>query len=74
MYLILLSILIPILSGIFLLVRKDFSDRKHLTAAAAVGFILTGILVIAAITTAYGTRFVFGSDIDRVSLRGTFFF
>ena len=57
MYLILLSILIPILSGIFLLVRKEFSDRKHLTAAAAAGFILTGILVIAAITTAYGTSF-----------------
>lgn len=57
MYLILLSILAPILIGIFLLIRKEYTDRKYLIATAAGGFILTGALLLATVLTAYGTGF-----------------
>ena len=57
MYLILLSILAPILIGIYLLVRKEHSDRKYLLATAGIAFVLTGALVVAALATAYGTSF-----------------
>ena len=57
MYLILLSILAPILIGIYLLVRKGYSHRKYLLATAGIAFVLTGALVVAALTTAYGTSF-----------------
>lgn len=49
MYLILLSILAPVLSGIYLLVRKEYADRKRLLFAAGAAFLLTGSLVIAAL-------------------------
>lgn len=54
MYLILLSILIPIFSGIYLLVRKEYTQRKHLLTATGTGLILTGILVIITLTGAKG--------------------
>ena len=57
MYLILLSILAPVLIGIYLLVRKEHADRKHLLASAGIGLVLTGALVVAALITAYGTSF-----------------
>ena len=57
MYLILLSILAPVLTGIFLLIRKEYTDRRYLIATAAGGFILTGALLLAAVLTAYGTGF-----------------
>ena len=55
MYLILLSILAPILIGIYLLVRKDYSDRKPLLVTTSIAFMLTGALVVTALITAYGT-------------------
>ena len=57
MYLVLLSILAPILIGIYLLVRKEPSNRKYLLATAGITFILTGALVVAALVTSYGTSF-----------------
>lgn len=57
MYLILLSILAPILIGIYLLVRKEHSNRKYLLATAGIAFVLTGALVVAVLATAYGTSF-----------------
>lgn len=49
MYLILLSILVPVLSGIYLLVRKEYADRKRLLFVAGSCFILTGACVTAAL-------------------------
>ena len=57
MYLILLSILAPILIGIYLLVRREHSNRKKLLATVSVAFALTGALVVAALVTSYGTSF-----------------
>lgn len=57
MYLILLSILIPILTGVYLLVRKEYANRKHLLAVAGSGFVLTGILIICTIMSANNTSF-----------------
>ena len=57
MYLILLSILAPILIGIYLLIRKEYTNRKHLLLSAGIGFVLTGVLVSAALITAYGTSY-----------------
>ena len=57
MYLILLSILVPILIGIYLLVRKEHTDRKYLLITAGIGFVLTDVLVNAALITAYGTSY-----------------
>ena len=45
------------LIGIYLLVRKGYSYRKHLLATAGIAFVLTGALVVAALVTAYGTSF-----------------
>ncbi len=57
MYFILLSILIPILAGVYLLVRKEYTNRNHLLAAAGAGFVLTGILVICTLVLANDTSF-----------------
>ena len=57
MYLILLSILLPILIGIYLLIRKEYADRKYLLVTAGIAFVLTGALVVTALVTAYGTSF-----------------
>lgn len=57
MYLVLLSILAPILIGIYLLVRKEHSNRKYLLATAGIAFVLTGALVVAVLATSYGTSF-----------------
>lgn len=57
MYFILLSILIPILTGIYLLVRKEYTDRNHLLAVTGAGFILTGLSVICTIMLAGNTPF-----------------
>ena len=43
MYLILLSVFVPILMGILLLVRKEYADRRRLLAVTGVGFALTRI-------------------------------
>ena len=57
MYLILLSILAPILIGIYLLVRKEYTNRKHLLVTAGIAFVLTDVLVNASLITAYGTSY-----------------
>ena len=57
MYLILLSIMAPILIGIYLLVRKEHSDRKLLLVTVGIAFVLTGALVVAALVTSYGISF-----------------
>ncbi len=54
MYLILLSVLVPILTGICFLTRKEFSDRKRLLTAVGADLILTGALVTAALVMARG--------------------
>ena len=68
MYLILLSILVPILIGIYLLVRKEHSDRKYLLMIAGIAFVLTGALVVAALVTAYGTSFTLFPLTERLSI------
>ena len=57
MYLMLLSILAPILIGIYLLVRKEYLNRKHLLLSTGIGFVLTDVLVSAALITAYGKSY-----------------
>lgn len=57
MYLILISILMPILIGIYLLVRKEYTDRKTLLTVSGTGFVLTGVSVIAALSMANGSSF-----------------
>ena len=57
MYLMLLSILAPILIGIYLLIRKEYLNRKHLLLLAGIGFVLTDVLVSAALITAYGKSY-----------------
>ena len=68
MYLILLSILAPILIGIYLLVRKEHSDRKYLLATAGIAFVLTAALVVAALVTAYGASFTLFPLTDTLSI------
>lgn len=63
MYLILLSILIPILIGVFLLItnpadsEKENTGRRRLLLITSAGFLLTDAFTIAALLTAYGTSF-----------------
>lgn len=57
MYLILLSIFFPVLSGVYLLVRKEMAARRSLLITAGSCFIITGLLVITTLFTAYGTKF-----------------
>ena len=57
MYLIILSILVPVLFGIYLLVRKEYANRKYLLMTAGIAFVLTGALVVTALVTAYGISF-----------------
>lgn len=58
MYFILISILFPILAGIYLLVRKEFSTRKALLTIVGTGFVLTSMSVFAVLLNTYGTSFV----------------
>ena len=57
MYLILLSVFFPVLAGVYLLVRKEMTDRRHLLITAGICFAITGILVVATLLTQYGTDF-----------------
>ncbi len=57
MYFILIAILFPVLAGIYLLVRKEFHNRKALLLTAGAGFILTGVAVICVLTFSYGDSF-----------------
>ncbi len=57
MYLILLSIFIPILMGLYLLVRKEYASRGRLLATTCAGLVLTGALAVASFTAAYGSSF-----------------
>ena len=57
MYLILLSILAPMLIGIYLLVRKEHANRTHLLVTAGIGFVLTGVLVVVTLITEYKSSF-----------------
>ena len=58
MYLILLSIVFPVLAGVYLLVRKEMADRRHLLITAGICFAITGILVVATLLTQYGADFI----------------
>ena len=49
---IMLTIFVPVLWGLFLLLRPEFKNRKQLLAVTAIGLSVTGILACAAI--AYG--------------------
>ena len=68
MYLILLSILTPVLIGIYLLIRKEYTDRKHLLVSAGIGFVLTDILASAALITAYGASYTLFPLTDELSV------
>lgn len=57
MYLILLSIFFPVFAGIYLLIRKEMSDRRSLLITTGICFAITGILVVATLLTAHGTDF-----------------
>lgn len=71
MYLILLSILVPIAFGVGLLIKKDNTansvsnnkkadpeaKRKHLLLVTGIGYVVTGALVIAALITARNVSF-----------------
>ena len=57
MYLILLSILVPIAFGVGLLIKKDNAVRKHLLLVTGTAYVLTGALVIAALITARNVSF-----------------
>lgn len=52
MYLILLSILFPILTGAFLLISKEYTNRKHLLFTVGVSLLLTGAATVASLITA----------------------
>lgn len=49
MYYIILSIFFPILSGIYLLVRKEMEQRKDLLITAAVSFAITALFTVLAV-------------------------
>lgn len=57
MYFILLSVLVPILAGVYLLVRREFAERKSLLIVTACFLLLTGVSVVAALFAAYGDSF-----------------
>ena len=58
MYFILISILFPILAGVYLLVRKEFHNRRSLLTFVSAGLVLTGAAVLVTLSGAYGTSFV----------------
>lgn len=58
MYFILISILFPILAGVYLLVRKEFHNRRSLLTFVGAGLVLTGAAVLVTLSGAYGTSFV----------------
>ena len=49
MYYIILSIIFPVLSGVYLLVRKEMKNRKNLLITVGVSFMITVLLVILAL-------------------------
>lgn len=49
MYYIILSIFFPVLSGLYLLVRKEMKNRKNLLITVGVSFVITTVLVILAL-------------------------
>jgi multicomponent Na+:H+ antiporter subunit D len=57
MYLILLSIFFPILAGVYLLVRKEMTNRNNLLLTTGICLTVTAILVVASLATAYGASF-----------------
>ncbi len=58
MYFILISILFPILAGVYLLVRKEFHNRRSLLTFVGAGLVLTGAAVLVTLSGAYDTSFV----------------
>lgn len=58
MYFILISILFPILAGVYLLVRKEFQNRSALLTLVGAGLVLTSVSVLVTLSGAYGTSFV----------------
>jgi multicomponent Na+:H+ antiporter subunit D len=57
MYPILLSIFFPILAGVYLLVRKEMTNRSKLLITTGICLVVTAILVVISLTTSYGTSF-----------------
>lgn len=49
MYYIILSIFFPVLSGLYLLARKEMKNRKNLLITVGVSFMITAVLVILAL-------------------------
>ncbi len=57
MSLMLLSILLPVLIGIRLLIRKEYASRTRLLAVTGTGLVLTGVLAVSAFITARGNSY-----------------
>ena len=55
---ILLSISVPILFGIWLLLRREYAVRNRLLWSAGIGFAAAGLLTLTAMVNCYGSSFV----------------
>lgn len=55
---ILLSISVPILFGIWLLLRREYAVRNRLLWSAGIGFAASGLLTLTALVNCYGSSFV----------------
>lgn len=68
MYYIIFSILFPVLSGIYLLVRKDMKRRKNLLWMTGSFLVITGVLVIMALYTWQGGIFALFNLTQRLPI------
>lgn len=68
MYYIILSILFPIFTGVYLLVRKEMKSRKNLLTAAGIFFVISAVLVILALCMAGNGLFTLFNLTDRLPI------
>lgn len=68
MYYIILSILFPIFTGVYLLVRKEMKSRKNLLMAAGIFFVISAVLVILALCMAGNGLFTLFNLTNRLPI------
>lgn len=68
MYFIILSIVFPILAGVYLLIRKEMKSRKSLLTVTGIFLAVSGVLVILAICTAGDGIFTLFNLTDRLPI------
>lgn len=68
MYYIILSVLFPVLSGIYLLVRKEMKKRKNLLLVTGASFIITSVLTILALGLSGNEIFTVFNLTDRLPI------